>query len=68
MIGYSYEEGCADVALKMLPGFIGDTFAIPADVYSVWCEDQIICYNDASVAINQLLKGEKFSYRAVLMQ
>lgn len=66
LVGYSYEAGCADVALKMLPAFVGDTFAVPADIYSVWCEDGIIYYNDASITIGQLLKDENVDYRAIL--
>lgn len=65
LVSYSYDAGCADVLLKMLPSFVGEEFAVPEGVFSVWCEGEMICYNDASVSIGQLLKSEQFSYQAV---
>lgn len=66
LVSYSYDSGCADVALKMLPSFVGKDFSVPSDVYSIWCEDSVVYYNDPSVTINQLLKDENVGYRAVL--
>ena len=66
LVSYSYEGGCADVALKMLPAFVGDIFAVPDGVYSVWCENGTIYYNDPSLTIGQLLKDESVEYRAEL--
>ena len=66
LVSYSYDFGCADVLLKMLPGFVGSNFAIPEDVFSVWCEGETVCYNDDSVRIQSLLQSEEMSYRAVL--
>lgn len=68
LVGYSYEEGCADVALKMLPSFLGGTFTVPTGIYSIWCEENTICYNDENLTINQLMKGEAITYQAVLKQ
>lgn len=68
LVSYSYDVGCADVALSMLPSFLGDRFTVPSGVYSIWCEDGVIYYNDDGVTINQLLKGEALTYRAVLKQ
>lgn len=68
LVGYSYDASCVDVVLAMLTSFVGADFSVPEGVYSVWCEGEIICYNDASVSFNQLLKGEKMSYRAVLKE
>ena len=66
LVSYSYEEGCADVALKMLPTFLGEGFAVPQGVYSIWCEGGMICYNDETVTIGQFMKGKDFIYRAEL--
>lgn len=66
LVSYSYEEGCADVALKMLPAFLGEGFAVPQGVYSIWCEGGMICYNDETVTIGQFMKGKDFIYRAEL--
>ena len=66
LVSYSYDTGCVDVALKMLPCFIGTDFAVPEGVHSIWCEDSVIYYNDESVAIKQLLKDAQVEYRAIL--
>ena len=66
LVSYSYDMGCADVLLKMLPGFVGDDFAIPEGVFSVWCEGETVCYNDDSVTVQDLLQSEEISYRANL--
>ena len=66
LVSYRYGGSCADVLLQMLPVFLGDTFALPEDVFSIWCEDGTICYNDEAIAIRDLLQSEDMSYRAVL--
>ena len=66
LVSYSYDMGCVDVALQMLPHFVGDEFAVPQNVYSVWCEDNTIYYNDAQVRFHSILKSEDISYQAVL--
>lgn len=68
LVSYSYDKGCADVLLEMLPGFVGSDFAVPSDVFSVWCEGEAVCYNDGSVTMKNLLQSEEMSYHAVLKQ
>ena len=64
LVSYSYDKGCVDVLLKMLPGFVGGEFAVPESVFSVWCEGEVVCYNDEAVTIGNLLHSEQFAYRA----
>lgn len=64
LLSYSYEMGCADVLLKMLPGFAAEKFTLPQDVFSVWCEDRTICYNDEYAQITQLLDQSGVVYTA----
>ena len=66
LVSYSYDAGCADVALAMLPSFVGSEFTVPQGVFSVWCEEELICYNDARISFRDLLSSEKMSYRTVL--
>ena len=66
LVSYSYERGCVDVLLTMLPCFVGSNDTIPDGVFSVWCQDDTIYYNDDTVTFGSLLKGEGFAYRAVL--
>lgn len=68
LVSYSYDSGCADVLLQMLPAFVGSQFTIPEDVFSIWCQDATIYYNDDSIRITNLLKDEGGSYRAVLQE
>ena len=68
LVSYSYETGCVEVALKMLPTFVGDAFTVPEGVSSIWCDEQVIYYNDDAVSIGNLLKDEKIAYRAVRKQ
>ena len=66
LVSYSYDVGCADVLLQMLPSFVGQDFSVPQGVFSIWCEDRTICYNDETVSIRNLLQDEQVSYQAIL--
>ena len=66
LVSYSYDLDCVDVMLKMLPCFVSSEFSVPEDVYSVWVEEEQICYNDDTVSFQQLLQSEEISYQAVL--
>lgn len=68
LVSYSYDTGCVDVLLKMLPGFMAQEFSVPEGVFSVWCEEEMILYNDETISMNNLLQTEERSYRAVLKQ
>ena len=64
LIGYSYDAGCADVLMKLLPSFVAQWFSEPWDVFSVWCEDERIYYNDGDLTVVSVLQNEEVSYRA----
>ena len=66
LVSYSYEESCADVLLKMLPSFLGEEFSVPEGVFSVWCEEDKIFYNDEAIVLKDLLYCEEITYRAEL--
>jgi hypothetical protein len=66
LVSYSYELGCADVLLQMLPGFVGAEFVLPENVFSIWMEQDFICYNDDTVQITNLLSCEEITYQAIL--
>ena len=48
----------------MLPGFAADVFELPQGVYSVWCQDQTVYYNDGAITITQLLEKDGVRYTA----
>lgn len=64
LLGYSYEEGCADVLLKMIPSFAAEDFQVPQGIYSVWCQDRTVYYNDSAITITQLLDKDGIRYTA----
>ena len=66
LVSYSYDLGCADVLLQILPSFIADNFAVPENVYSVWFEGSTLCYNDPAITVTDLLVQEDVAYNAVL--
>ena len=66
LVSYSYDMSCTDVLLQMLPCFVGQEFRVPQGVYSVWCEDDLVCYNDEAIRVMDPLQSEDMSYRIVL--
>jgi len=66
LVSYSYDTGCVDVMLKMLPGFVGSEFSLPQGVFSVWCEENRVCCNDPLVSLTNMLNNEEITYEAVL--
>ena len=64
LVGYSYEEGCADVLLRMLPSFVGGEFSVPQGIYSIWFEGRTVCYNDPAVSITQLMDKDGITFTA----
>jgi hypothetical protein len=68
LISYSYDMSCVDVLLQMLPHFLGAEFSVPEGVFSVWCEEETILYNDTAISLKNLLQAEEMSYTAMLKQ
>lgn len=68
LVSYSYDQDCVDVVLAMLPSFVGSDFSVPEGVFSIWCEEDLICYNDNAISFSEVLESEEMSYRAVLKQ
>ena len=68
LVSYRYDAGCVEVLLQMLPSFLGSHFTVPEGVFSIWCQEDLICYNDANISLEDLLESEEISYRSVLKQ
>ncbi len=71
LITFSKEEGCADVLLQIAPIYLADQFHADAlnaladkGLYSVWCEDSTVYYNDASLRILSLYEKDGRKYTA----
>ena len=67
LVSYAYDTGCVDVMLKMLPSFVGSSFAVPDGVFSIWCEDETICYNDDRISFSNLQQDATASYSLQFM-
>lgn len=64
LVGYSYEESCAEVLLALLPAYIADNFDASSlqewfgeGIYSIYCQDGVIHPTEAGVTITGLYDG-----------
>lgn len=69
LISYSGELGCAEILLRLTPIYIADELDTAAlnrltagGIYSLWCEEQTIRYNDPAVWILDLYEKEDVRY------
>lgn len=69
LLSYSKEYGCADILLQLLPVYITDIFheeALTAlteyEIYSMYCEDNVIYYNDSALTLTDLYDKENMTY------
>lgn len=59
LVGYSYEQGCAEILMNLIPVFIADEFRVDAlnnltadGIFSIWSDGLIISYNDADLKLD----------------
>ncbi len=69
LVCYSREKGCAETLMPMIPIYISDTFsgdavrAFASDgIYSIYCEDSVICYNEEALTLTDLFDAEGVKY------
>ena len=55
---YSAGTGCAEILLQLIPVYLSDSFSADGlnaltakEIYSVWFEDAVLCYNDAQLQL-----------------
>lgn len=67
LVSYSADLGCAEILLQTADVFIAETFqtekleALAAGgVFSIWCEGQVIRYNDADLTL-ELTEGSQYT-------
>lgn len=58
VVSYSDEFGCTEIALRIAPGYIADSFdsqvfndLTAQGIYSVWFEQQKLCYNQTDLPV-----------------
>lgn len=61
LVSYARGSSCADILLQVMPVYIADQFQKEAlsllvrqEIYSIYCEDQAILYNDPSLVLTDL--------------
>ena len=69
LCSYSVEQSCAEILLKIVPLYIADTMQETAlwklgdgGIYSAFCEEQVILYNDASLQLADVYVSEAVTY------
>lgn len=75
LISYSSELGCAQVLMQMIPIYITDTFDKDAvlsladtGIYSIYCEDSVIYYNEESLVLTELYQKEDVKYQTSFVE
>lgn len=69
LVSYSQTIGCSEILMQMLPVFQTDVFsqeavAAMADsgIYSVWCLEDTVYYNDADISLEQIPNADGVLY------
>ena len=75
LVSYSKEKSCAEVLLSIVPVYIAEALDEQAlidltteDVYSIYCKDSVIYYNDSEIAISDMYDHYNVSYTTSMME
>lgn len=71
LLGCSWDMGCAEVLLRMIPAYVADELTDRAldglaeqGVYCVWCRDGTVWYNTDRLTVTDLYAAEDVRYTA----
>lgn len=74
LVSYSQDSGCAEILFRVMPVYINDFFEADQlaklareGIYSIYCEDNQILYNESSLVLTDLYDGDGVRYTAVYM-
>ena len=69
LLTYTYGKSCGEVLLEMLDVYIADSLEegklnalAKQGMYSVWCQDRVVCYNEAGLEIGSLFEKDDVRY------
>ncbi len=75
LLCYGEQVDCADVLLQMAPIYIADSFQAEqvallknVGIFTVYCDNGMILYNDPSAAFSNLYQDELISYQLKLVE
>lgn len=71
LVAYAQNDSCAEVLLQVMPVYINEQFEAEkltklaqGGVYSIYCEDNRILYNESSLVLTDLYDGNEIRYTA----
>lgn len=71
LVSYSDDSSCAEILLQMAPVYISDHFEperlsalVQSGIYSIYCEDRVIFYNEKSLCLTDLYDENGVRYRS----
>lgn len=72
-VAYAYDKSCAEVLMQIIPLYISEEFSEDtvlglkdAGVYSIYCKDHMIIYNDSKIELSDLYSNETITYQTEL--
>lgn len=72
---YAKDLGCAEVLMQVIPVYVAEEFSqeavaalADAGIYSIYCEDKVVKYNDSALILTDLLAEEDVKYTAELLK
>lgn len=75
LYSYSDEYNCSEILLQIAPIYISEEMhedilsaLLDKEIYSIYCKDTIIRYNDSSLKLEDLYVGDNFSYTSEFME
>ena len=75
LVSYAKNTGCAEILMEMLPVYVSESLDETAlqsmtehQIYSIWCKDTVICYNEANLQLYDLLEQDALKYTKSLVQ
>lgn len=74
LLSYSYDTGCAEILMQILPIYIAQELDAEGlnslsgtGIYSVWCSNGVVCYNDAKLTVELYSDSGGASYKKKLI-
>ena len=75
LVSYAQNTGCAEILLEMLPAYVNESLdeavlqtMAERQIYSIWCKDTVVCYNEANLRLYDLLNQDGLKYTQSLVQ
>ncbi|MDE7202686.1 MAG: hypothetical protein K2O91_12485 [Lachnospiraceae bacterium] len=75
LVSYSPNSSCAEILLQVMPVYINDYFEaerlselVRGGVYSIYCDDSKILYNESSLVLTDLYEDNEVRYTTVYVE